>query len=257
MSLDYRTVAVPAGGGLAIFGNGSDGDETIAGDTTLTRDMFYDNLTVNGGIVLTTDGFRIFVRGTLTNNGTIRNNGATGTDDLGGAGGGGGSLGAGGVGADLNDDADDLDPALGGDGGDGDNLGSVVTLPTGGGLRGSPQAILLHEPDGALIGGGGGGGSGSGGGHGGGSGGGGVICIIAKTLDNSGGIIEANGGDGFAMSDDLKGPGGGGGGFISILSNDFSAGTEQCLAGAGGVNSGSGANGDNGVAGTVVKIANA
>ena len=29
-----------AGGGLAIFGDGSDGDVTIAADTTFTRDMF-------------------------------------------------------------------------------------------------------------------------------------------------------------------------------------------------------------------------
>jgi len=31
---------------------------------TLTRDMYYNNLTVNNGIVLNTKGFRIFVKGT-------------------------------------------------------------------------------------------------------------------------------------------------------------------------------------------------
>ena len=39
------------------FGDGSDGDITISGNTTLTRDMFYNSLTVNNGITLTTDGF--------------------------------------------------------------------------------------------------------------------------------------------------------------------------------------------------------
>jgi len=31
----------------ALFGDGSDGDVTITGDTTLTRDMYYHNLTIN------------------------------------------------------------------------------------------------------------------------------------------------------------------------------------------------------------------
>ena len=51
------------------FGDGSDGDVTISSPTTLTRDMFYNNLTVNS--TLSTDGFRIFVKGILSGNGTI------------------------------------------------------------------------------------------------------------------------------------------------------------------------------------------
>lgn len=50
------------------FGDGSDGDVTISGNTTLTRDMFYNNLTINTGITLTTANYRIFVKDTLTNN---------------------------------------------------------------------------------------------------------------------------------------------------------------------------------------------
>jgi hypothetical protein len=59
------------------FGDGSDGVGTISGDTILTRDMFYTNLTVNSGKNLTTASFRIFVNGILTINstGVIRNNG--------------------------------------------------------------------------------------------------------------------------------------------------------------------------------------
>ena len=68
-----------------LFGGGDDGNVTISSNTTLTRDMYYNDLTVNSGIILTTANYRVFVKGTLTNNGTIRNNGNDGT--AGGAGG--------------------------------------------------------------------------------------------------------------------------------------------------------------------------
>ncbi len=59
-------------GGDAIFGEGTDSDVTIAsGTTTLTKDMYYNNLTVNSGATLFTNGFRVFVKGTFTNNGTV------------------------------------------------------------------------------------------------------------------------------------------------------------------------------------------
>lgn len=54
-----------------LFGAGSDGTVTISVNTSLSRDMYYANLTVNSGITLFTNGFKIFVSGTLTNNGTI------------------------------------------------------------------------------------------------------------------------------------------------------------------------------------------
>lgn len=60
------------------FGDGSDGDATISSPTTLTRDMYYNNLTVNS--TLNTAGYRIFVNGTLAGNGTIANNGNNGTN---------------------------------------------------------------------------------------------------------------------------------------------------------------------------------
>lgn len=55
-----------------LFGNGADGDVTVAvaTTTTLTRDMFYNNLTVNGTLV--TNGWRIFVKGTISGTGTIQ-----------------------------------------------------------------------------------------------------------------------------------------------------------------------------------------
>lgn len=63
---------------LSAFGDGSDGDVTISSPTTLTGDKYYNNLTVND--VLSTGGYRIFVKGTLTGTGTIQNNGANGTN---------------------------------------------------------------------------------------------------------------------------------------------------------------------------------
>ena len=56
-----------------IFGNGEDGDVTITNGTTVTldSDKYYDDLTIDAGGTLFTNGFRVFVKGTLTNNGTI------------------------------------------------------------------------------------------------------------------------------------------------------------------------------------------
>lgn len=80
------------------FGDGSDGDVTISGATTLTRDMYYNNLTINTGQELKPNGFRIFVRNILTFVGTGKisgyggnaNNGTNGVSDSAGQGGGGG-----------------------------------------------------------------------------------------------------------------------------------------------------------------------
>lgn len=81
----------------SLAGDGSDGNVTIAAPTTLTRDMFYNNLTINVGQTLSTGGYRIFVKGTLTNNGTISNNGGNGAAGTAGSGAGGGAGGAGGT----------------------------------------------------------------------------------------------------------------------------------------------------------------
>ena len=52
------------------FGDGSDGNVTISSDTSLTTDMYYNNLTINTTFTLNPNGFRIFVKGTLTMGGT-------------------------------------------------------------------------------------------------------------------------------------------------------------------------------------------
>ena len=79
-----------------LFGAGADGDGTCTTGTggsaqcsritntasntwTLQADIYARNLTVNSSVILETNGFRLFVQKTLTNNGTIRNNGSGGT----------------------------------------------------------------------------------------------------------------------------------------------------------------------------------
>ena len=70
-------------GGNIIFGEGTDGAATFDGTTTvislaptsnvykLVKDIYCTNLTVNSGVTLFTNGFRVFVNGTFTNNGTV------------------------------------------------------------------------------------------------------------------------------------------------------------------------------------------
>jgi len=50
----------------AIYGSGADGSATISSNTTISRDMFYYNLTVNTNIVLNLGGYRLFVKNNLT-----------------------------------------------------------------------------------------------------------------------------------------------------------------------------------------------
>lgn len=49
----------------SIYGSGMDGNVTISANTTLTRDMFYNNLTISAGYTLNTAGYRVFVRNNL------------------------------------------------------------------------------------------------------------------------------------------------------------------------------------------------
>lgn len=84
-----------------LFGDGSDGDVTISSNTSLSSDIYYDNLTVNTGITLTTNGYRVFVKNKLTVNGTVDFSGNDGGN--GGNGGTGASAGsAGSAGSALN-----------------------------------------------------------------------------------------------------------------------------------------------------------
>lgn len=80
-----------------IFGDGSDGEGTISTNSSLTRDFFYNNLTIDSSAILNTNGFRLFVKGDLIikSGSSISVNGNDGADGNDGpAGGAGGSGGA-------------------------------------------------------------------------------------------------------------------------------------------------------------------
>lgn len=76
--------------GIFSYGDNSDGSATCDGSTTvagmslgggnytLTRDVFFTNLTVNAGVTITMANFRILGNGVLTLNGTLDNSGGTG-----------------------------------------------------------------------------------------------------------------------------------------------------------------------------------
>jgi len=55
--------------GEMVFGNGEDGDVTISADTSLSEDMYYSNLIIDAGKTLNPNGWRVFVKNTLTLNG--------------------------------------------------------------------------------------------------------------------------------------------------------------------------------------------
>ena len=220
-----------------IFGNGVDGDATISADTTLARDMYYSNLTVNTGFVLNSGGFRIFVKGMCTLNGTIRDNGSDATGQGGvfgaplGSVGGGGGTGGGGSGT-AGGASGTLTNSLGGNGGNGatsganaGGTGGLSTAPSA--VDGSalivnalPSALTCRVLSGALANGGAGGGGGgsavAGSVGGGGGGGGGVVMIAARGFSGTG-TIEANGGLGANGTGTGGGGGGGGGGCVVII----------------------------------------
>jgi hypothetical protein len=48
-----------------VYGSGVDGSVQISSNTSLSSDMFYFNLTIDDGVVLNTNGYRIFVKNYL------------------------------------------------------------------------------------------------------------------------------------------------------------------------------------------------
>ena len=267
-------------GGIGIFGDGSDGDVTVAGVTTLTRDMYYNNLTINAGCYIITANFRIFVKSTFTNNGTVMDIAAANKNGTSGAGGGGGgvswaagTLGSGSDGGNSNVNGNNKTVSLGGNGGAGGrtltnppNTGGVATAPvaTIDLPRSLPFAILAKDNTDLIQ----GGASGAGGvvedstGGGGGSGGG--VSVIAARIIVNNGVFQCDGGNGGAGEDTIGGAngsgggGGGGGGLLISIYNTASWTTETANGGTGGAGgvgiSTTGDPGAAGTAGTVIKI---
>jgi hypothetical protein len=260
-----------SGGRAITYGDGSAGDVVISATTLLHDDMYYNNLTVNAAI--DTNGFRIFVKNTLTIGaaGIIRRNGnnAGGStapgiglapasiDGGSGGGGNGGQAGAPGTGAATGGNS--ADPSLGANGGFG-NTSSIGRLGASGGVAPDitfPRVLSPYvDYQSSFSGGAGGGGGGATTTAAGGSGGGGagVVVIVAAVIINNG-IISAIGGNGAASADDATagGGGGGGGGFILIASTQAVTGTGTISA-AGGQGGGTAHRGVNGANGTIVQL---
>ena len=123
------------------YGTGSDGDVVISSNTSLTSDMYYNNLTVNNGFTLDTAGYRIFVKEVCNVLGTISRKGNDGGDggdggDSGGAGGSAGSAGAALAAGTLSGVLAGLDGKIGGVG--------VIFIPTNPGVAGIVGSALDH-----------------------------------------------------------------------------------------------------------------
>lgn len=272
----------PVRSGLGIFGDGSDGDVEISGTVSLSRDMFYNNLTIPASQILQPVGARIFVKGTCRISGTLRRNGnaaagaVAGTqissNALGpGAAGGAGQTGAGTAGGSLSG----AFASLGGNGGAGGAGGTgaagaagTCTAPssTVGLPRSIPNAVMGQLVGAETVrtlyggaGGGGGGGDGANAGGGGGSGAGAIVLVAKTIIIESTGVIQAIGGAGANGVAGNAGGGGGGGGAPIILVYDrlIELGTVSCAGGANGTGVGTGANGAAGVASTIYRIPNA
>src|SRR5581483_9559032 len=76
-----------AGGAPGQFGDASNGSLTLVANTTLTQDVFYENLTT-GTFTLSTGGYRIYVRTklTVTAGGSITSPGGNASGATGGLG---------------------------------------------------------------------------------------------------------------------------------------------------------------------------
>jgi hypothetical protein len=249
------TVASLRGLDFYIFSDGSDGDVTITASTTLTRDMSYNNLTVADGVTLRSNGFRIFVKNTLTlgTNAVIDNSGSPGGTPAGGSGAPSGTLGGGGRGGNGGG-------FIGGGGGGGGGCilifartiswgaGSRIVARGGRGGDGGPSGLLGNGlPGDSLpygIGGAGGGGGvtlESGGGAG-----GATNTTLRSVVQSSivavtwfyGALLGGGGGGGGGAAShagySAGGGGGGGGAIVVFYSSSSGTPTLDVGGGAGG-----------------------
>ncbi len=240
------------------FGDGSDGDVTVSASTTttLTRDMYYDNLVVNGTI--NTGGYRIFVKGTISGSGTVANNGNNGSNGTaGGSGGAAGAAGTATVGYFTN--------TAGGIGGAGKQNGSGNS-----GTAGTTIANALSTTSG--------GNSGYGGGYNGATGAGAGVYSSTTTaaltrfaiskfqtvagvdINSAGGTVKytsaaaggGGGGGGSSGGGAISGGGGGGGasgGIVAIFAKNWTGTFTISSTGGNGGDGGAGASGGGHVSG--------
>jgi hypothetical protein len=239
---------------IVYFGDGSDFAVSITTAITLTRDMYYSNLTISGAGVLNTMGFRVFVSGILDITAAAANAivGATLTN----AAVGGSAGGAGGI--SLPSQFGWV--AVGTSG----NVGGVGAAQTGAGLSGSPGSapfIVQAYYLGSLGGQGGSGGVATTGTNTGGNGGNSTVPYVGRlrtlmTVPLSPGVGSSlqgrytggagGGGGGGGGTQGSTAPGGGGGGYPGALLFLFARTINRGVATAAGAifaGGGPGANG--------------
>lgn len=275
------TILTAANGLFGAFGSGADGDVTISSPTTLTRDMYYNNLVITD--VLTTGNYRVFVKGTVSGAGTIQvNPGTTGYFTYVAGSDGGAHAAVGTAGTSSSFAMGSSSPAGTGSGGQSGNgnpgfssggaggaawpreVGNVAfNTITGMAYASSTGTHRLITTSGGAAGGGGGGDTGANNGGSGGAGGssGGTVFLAAKYWTGTF-TIKALGGAGVAGNNGTNGGsyggGGGGGGnggnggnSITIYASKTWTGTYTLTAGAGG------AAGNGGTGGTTAGSAGA
>lgn len=256
---------LPSGFVSAIYGTGSMGILTVvdAGDISLNKDSYYENVIIQGTGKIRTAGWKLFVKSTLTisSSGSIQDNGAAASGSTGGA-----SLVArNSMGPLTGLGSNGLVNTIGGGFAGGAVAASSLTnsgvTPNGG--RGGTSGAQTGGAGGVASGGQsiwgswatgrtagattftGGAGGGSGGcssatntSSGGGGGGGGGIWIAAKTIINSG-VISARGGAGGNASTssggNASGGGGGGGGFVIIITETLASAVGTIIVSGGAV----------------------
>lgn len=234
------------------LGNGIDGSVVISTSVSITRNMYYNNLTIDNLGILNTNGFCVFVKGILQINtgGIIRRNGNNGTNATNQTGGAGGTLvfgsvmgngSAGNVGATglvgtgvVANTAANAGLTVGGRVSGAGGPGGSGGAGAGGAFRAGTTAttfnwvhysdewikttISTYSPSGqGAPGGSSGAGDGVNLGRGGGGGGsgGGAIFLLCDSLNNNGQILAVggNGGNGASgVAGNVGGGGGGGGG---------------------------------------------
>jgi len=270
--------------GFGYFGDGSDGDATITGSLTASRELYYNNLSITGTGSIKPNGYKIYVKETLTiqTSASINDDGnapvgttggvaLTARNYLGGASGGG-----------ANSILNAVASGINGGGSTNASFNSLSLPPTGGiggtagaragGTGGGASQTSPHQKwngrwyDGRWTGGAfnGGGGGGSGGcavadpalASGAGGSGGGVVWIAAKNVVNNG-RISANGGNGGNASGSAgasAGGAGGAGGLVCLVTKSTSYGVITANGGSGGTGVVGGGSGGPGSSGSVAIV---
>ncbi len=248
--------------GIYSFGDGSDGAGVADGSTalagaglvgstyTLTRDVYYTDLTISTGVTVNPGGYRIFGTGTLTINGTgkIARNGVNGGNGGNGSGGLGtgvggaagtgtaladgylkGGLGRGGGGGGSNGsngssaNGSNTSNSLGSNGANGGTGGAGPATATGGTATASNVRFIANWHLATLL----------------------DISSTGATVkfDNSAGAAGGAGGNGPSVAGGGGGAAGGTGGIIAVYFRNIVIGASAAIT----ANGGNGGNGGNGV----------